>query len=430
MIIDFSIENFGSIKTRQTLSFEATSDKDLEEYYVVIPDTAKKIRLLKMAIIYGANASGKTTVLNALEFLRSLVIDSVSKKSDTLKFKPFLFDQQTPHLESKLWLNFVHSGIKFAYEVSFTQQAVTAESLYYFHPRKSLLFKRTTDLTTQITHLSKVGEKAALSPLDIEILTKNTLWNTSVLASFNKLNISSEAIKMACDWFQYTLNLMISPQTHLPFLAKYLIENKIISTDIIANKLQQADFHINDIQLIEKALDEDDIKFIARLEESSELSKKEKERTIEKIKNHKDIVFQHTVENHAYALPFEEESRGTQAYFGMAGLLAWLSNHPTMVQTIDEFEYSLHPDLIKHFLLTYLKNSTQTQLLLTTHYRELLHERDILREDVIWFTEKNAEAATELFCLADFETATIRKTSSIYNAYKIGKLGAVPNIEN
>jgi AAA15 family ATPase/GTPase len=97
--------------------------------------------------------------------------------------------------------------------------------------------------------------------------------------------------------------------------------------------------------------------------------------------------------------------------------------------SIDELESSLHPDLYIHFLMTYLVNSKKSQLLATTHNREILNNKDIFRNDAIWFTDKNEYNATELYSLADFDSKTIRKDiSSVYNAYKIGKLGGVPHL--
>jgi hypothetical protein len=96
---------------------------------------------------------------------------------------------------------------------------------------------------------------------------------------------------------------------------------------------------------------------------------------------------------------------------------------------IDEFESSLHPDLIKHFLISFLRTKHESQMLITTHYREFLANKDLFRKDCIWFVEKDSnEAFSQFYSLADFSTKTIRETSSVYNAYIAGKLGAVPNI--
>ena len=94
MIVNFSVQNYLCIKNKVKLSFEATASKDLEEYYVS-KKLNGKLRLLKIGLIYGANASGKTTVLNALDFLRQMVNDPFTKKTDVFDFEPYLFDSKT-----------------------------------------------------------------------------------------------------------------------------------------------------------------------------------------------------------------------------------------------------------------------------------------------------------------------------------------------
>lgn len=93
MIIDFSVKNFGPIKDEQTLSFEATNDDTLNDYYVTEPVSG--LRLLKLLVIYGPNASGKSTILNALEFLRDLCLGPTDQKNEELDFEPFLFDDSS-----------------------------------------------------------------------------------------------------------------------------------------------------------------------------------------------------------------------------------------------------------------------------------------------------------------------------------------------
>ena len=90
----------------------------------------------------------------------------------------------------------------------------------------------------------------------------------------------------------------------------------------------------------------------------------------------------------------------------------------------------MHPDLLKHFLLIFLANAKESQLIFTTHSRELLLEKDILRFDTVYFTEKKEDGSTDLFSLSDFDSNIIRKESSVYNIYKNGKLGANPNLKN
>ena len=166
MIVNFSIQNFGSIKEKQTLSFEADVSKHLEDTYVV--HTAGK-RLLKLALIYGANASGKTTVLKALDFLRDLVVNPKEKKTDILYFDPFLFDAQTPQQPTQLSIEFVHEEVCYQYEIAFTRQAIISEALYIDTFERVLVYSRTTDIEEQLTKISPTPHpitrrKLSLSP--------------------------------------------------------------------------------------------------------------------------------------------------------------------------------------------------------------------------------------------------------------------------
>ncbi|NLZ95106.1 MAG: ATP-binding protein, partial [Bacteroidales bacterium] len=139
-----------------------------------------------------------------------------------------------------------------------------------------------------------------------------------------------------------------------------------------------------------------------------------------------NLEFEHTVNQKKYSLPLKSESNGTLRYYGFAGLLTQLINEPS-IQSIDELESSLHPDLYEHFLISYLMNSKQSQVIASTHYRDILNNKSIFRNDAIWFTDKNEKCATEVYSLADFDSSVVRDTSNVLNAYKSGKLGATPN---
>ena len=107
-----------------------------------------------------------------------------------------------------------------------------------------------------------------------------------------------------------------------------------------------------------------------------------------------------------------------------------LTEHNSVL-AIDELEESLHPDLYQHFLFSYLKNSRQSQLIVTTHNRELLNDRDLFRKDAIWMTDRrNKEQMTDLYSLDSFDSSVVRDTTNVYNAYRIGKLGGVPIVND
>ena len=391
MIVNFSIQNFGSIKDKQTLSFEADASNHLENTYVV--HTAGK-RLLKLALIYGANASGKTTILKALDFLRDLVVNPKEKKTDILHFDPFLFDAQTPLQPTELSIEFVHEEVCYQYEIAFTSQAVISEALYIDTFQKVLVYNRTTDIEEQLTKIS-FGDKITIDKNALQVLELNTLWNNTVLGGFLKTNINLEEFRRVADWFQNYLKPIIAPQTQLGSYITKKISKEEVSKKEIVSILKKADFNISDI-------------------------------IIQKNERQTNLLLEHTIDNISYNLPINAESEGTKRFYGFAGLLALLIKTPTIFP-IDELESSLHPDLYTHFLLSFLQNAQQSQLIATTHNRELLGDSDIFREDVIWFTDKGKDCATQLYSLADFDTSTIK---NILSAYKIGKFSGVPRLSD
>ncbi|MFM2266573.1 MAG: hypothetical protein RL757_13 [Bacteroidota bacterium] len=421
MIINFSFQNFGSIKEKQTLSFEATKSKHLEEHFVV---QVGKFRLLKMALLYGANASGKTTVLQALFFLQHMILYPEDTKTEKIAFNPFLFDTETPHQNTVFSIDFIQSEIRYSYEVAFNENYIAHESLYVFNPNKALVYTRTTDAEKELA-IIKFGDKFKKNH---DILATNTLWNNTVLGGFLKTNIEFKELKVVTEWFEKYLQELVNTNTRLESYATNRIKNSITQQKIVTNILQKADFNISNILLEEREKEKSNIGTVIGNILKNIFSKKidYPMKMIGKLE-HISVKFEHTVDDQKYELPFDSESEGTQRYYGFAGLLALLISD-SIILPIDELESSLHPDLYVHFLLSFLMNAKQSQLIATTHNREILGDRDLFRPDAIWFTDKSDGCATKLYSLADFDSATVRDTTNVLNAYKIGKLGGAPRL--
>jgi len=400
MIINFSIQNFGSVKNKQTLSFEADKSTHLEDYYVI--KAVGGLRILKLGLIYGANASGKTTILKALDFFRELVLKPVDKKTDELKFEPFLFDSETPKQNTFLSLEFLQNNVRYFYEIEFNKKAIANEALFVYNPNKANVFTRTTDFEKQQTSI-KFGSKIKIDKTVVKILETNTLWNNTVLGGYLRTNMDCKELKDAVDWFDNYLITFIGTKQSVENIVSIVINETSLTADFVLNILKKADFNISEIN-IEKEIINNEGK-----------------------DSRKKITFEHTVNNNTYNLPLEYESQGTIRYYGFSALL-FLLIRASVAFPIDELEASLHPDLYIHFLLAFLVNSKQSQIIATTHNREILNNKDIFRNDVIWFTDKSENCETELYSLADFDSSIIRDTSNVYNAYKAGKLGAVPNL--
>ncbi len=426
MIINFSVKNFKCIKDTINLSFEASKSDFLEDYYVVEPK--KGLRLLKLALIYGANASGKTTILEAIDFLRNLVLNPLEKKTDRLNLSPFVFEENQQYKNTSFTLEFFHDEIKYLYNLSVNRKFINKEKLFFFNPNKALVFERETDPDNLVTNI-KFGSKISIGKERKDSLLGNTLSNNTVLGGYLKTNFQSSILTSVLDWFGKQLKPIVFSHTPLvPFISDQFNKG-LINKNIFVEILRKADFGINDINFQKKEIKatKDFIEFLVNKTNitESELEKIKEEEKYESV----EILIGHLLNNKKYFLHLDEESAGTQRYYELSGLLGLMMKEKSII-LLDELESSLHPELIKHFLLTFLVNSKQSQLITTTHHRELLMEKDMLRNDVIWFTEKKPDLSTDLFSLRDFKTSVIRKQSSIYNAYRAGKFGATPSLHD
>src|SRR5690606_35947686 len=205
MIVNFSVQNYGSVNERQTLSFEADRSKHLEDAYIM---HVGEQRILKLALIYGANASGKTTILNALNFLRNIVLKPEDKRTAELSFNPFLFDPETPKQNSVISIEFFQNEVKYFYEVVFYKKAIVSEELYFYKPNKANLYKRKTNLSSQFTEIT-FGSKVSKDRAFEKSLEANTLWNNTVLGGYLKTNIDFKELQEVVDWFENYLNPLV-----------------------------------------------------------------------------------------------------------------------------------------------------------------------------------------------------------------------------
>jgi AAA15 family ATPase/GTPase len=401
MIISFSVSNFGSIKEKQTLSFEASKDPTLAAYYTVEP--IPKLHLLKIALIFGGNASGKTTILKALEFLRHLVKNPAQNNAECIDFEPFRLDNHYSNQPTFFELLFVQAGKKYRYQITLNQHCILSESLkYYPNGREATFFTRTTDTQYQTVAIQYGSLDTKSDHKNRLKLEAATLWNNLVLGTFSKSNIDFKALKTVYQWFDDYLMPLITPQTQLFDWTLQQVEAKPELKESVIHLLQYADFQIDNFEIIPNKLQK------------------------------KEIFFNHTSKNeqgNSIQIPFKpsQESQGTLRYFGLGGVLAMLMTEQKAI-AIDEFETSLHPDLAQNFILRFLTHSKKAQLLLTTHQIDFLGQSDILRRDTLWFTQKNEQGATELYSAADFDTSLLRKNASLFYAYEAGKLGGKPNL--
>ncbi len=426
MLLEFKIKNFLSFKDEQILSFEATNDKHLDDYYCI--KIKPNLKVLKVGIVYGANASGKSNLLVALNGLIHDIILDTKERNENIEIIPFLFDKQTPNKQSEIELSFFINAKKYIYQLVADRNVIYKEKLvFYPKTQPAIIFKRIFDKKKNNYNLS-IGSKIKLSAADKKNLIANTLNNMSIISALKKINISFEELENVYKWFDTYFMPSINYKTDLFNWTTKQIENSSNCKGLLIDLLGKADFGISDIEIKKETKELTEIE-LSTLTDLTFLSEQGKERLLkEKTLTKKGVFFKHQIQNKEslenYILPKELESVGTLRFYGLGGVLNKLVHKDRFV-SIDEIESSLHPDLFNHFLKLFLVNSKNSQLLFTTHNINLLTEKDIIRKDAIWFTEKQEDGSTELFSLADFD---IRNDLSFINAYKIGKFGAKPNL--
>lgn len=421
MIAEFRIKNFLSIKTEQCLSFEATIDSLMESEYCI--EVKEGIRLLKTAIIYGANASGKSNILFGLSFFRDLMVDVPKDKTEEIDFTAFLLDKTSRNEKTEFSMAFYLDRERFVLTVVLDRNKIFSESLVYYpgvQPAK--LYTRSYNEQTDSTDI-EFGTKLGLSKKGQLVIIGNTINNCSVLAAFGKSNVESSRLNIIYDFFaKHTPNILGPGVSVSGYIKKHLDKDKDnnLKTFLI-ELLKASDFNISGLELKE---DEEIITpEMEKMIFASPIPEEAKQQMVQKGKiSSLEIMFKHKTDNGEFELSEELESSGTIRFMGMAIILRELLQENKIV-SIDEIESSLHYELLSYFLKVFLANSDKnSQLIMTTHDINLLNE-DFIRRDSVWFTDKDSCGETQLTRLSSLG---LHKNLSPYNAYKQGKLVKLP----
>lgn len=422
MIHEFRCKNVLSFRDEIELSFEATADKTYRDYYCV--DVKPTLSLLKVAIIYGQNASGKSNIIRALHYLRNLITSSKEDKTDLINFKPFLLDDTSKDGFSSYHLSFFIDGQRFIYDIEHNAEYIRKEKLvYYPTSQPAIVFERAYNNDKNLSAI-KFGATLDLTQKESIILEGNTIRNTSVIGIYSKSNVKIDVLDKVKDYFDNTFMDPILPSTELTVWTSSRIEKEDDKRNFVVDQLRKADFNINSIKFTEEERDLDET--LAEIIKNSEIPSDEKAKVLKRKKlKMTDIKFSHDTSDGIYDLSFGYQSDGTKRYYGLSGALEEIirNNH---FLAIDEIQSSLHPHLVSHFFKTFLVNSKNSQLIFSTHDL-LLMANDFMRRDVIWFIEKGGNGSSDLYSASDFK---LHKNKSVFREYQLGKLGAIPDTGN
>ncbi len=427
MIQEIKIKNFLSFKDEVRFSFEATSDKFAEESQVVTIN--ENTRLLRFAIIYGYNASGKSNLLSVLDFLLYFWNFKPKDLDSKTGVIPFKLDRVSADKPSCFEIVFFVKDTKYWYQLELDQHQVYLEKLsYYKTTQPIMLFERTLRNGQSDIQFNPKGDKISAAAKDM--ISVNCLKNISFFVARNQVNVNLPIIDAAKDWLRNQLMDVISPTTRLTSYAQKQASENDELISYLVQFLHEADFNITDIStdIISKQLTDEAIKFLTEdNDDTDEDSIKEterikKERTVKQIQT----TFEHTVENdngkETYQMDKKYESTGTIRTFGIEAAI-FEALQTNAVLPIDELETSLHPMLLEKILFNYLKTPSRSQLIVTTHNDGLLDLlNDLIRKDSVWFTEKKKSGVTDLYKLTDFRG--LNRISSIREAYRNKRFGA------
>lgn len=427
MIQELKIKNFLSFKDEVRFSFEASNDKFAEDSQVV--KINENTRLLRFAIVYGYNASGKSNLLSALSFLSyfwSYQPKSLDSKTGVV---PFKLDKQSSKVPSGFEIVFYVKDTKYWYQLELDESQVFLEKLsYYKTSQPIMLFERTLKDGQSVIQINPNAEK--ISATAKEMISINCLKNISFFVARNKVNVSLPIIDAAKDWMRNQLMPVVFPTMDLTSFAQKQTSGNNELTRYIVDFLHAADFNITNISsdVVTQQLSDEAVRFLTENNDDTdevsllETERIKRERTLKKIQT----SFEHTVENgngmEAYQMDKQFESRGTLRTFGIETALYEAQNNQAVLP-IDEIETSLHPKLLEKILFEYLKTPSRSQIIVTTHNDGLLDlVDDLIRKDSVWFTEKKKSGVTDLYKLTDFRG--LNRLSSIREAYRNKRFGA------
>jgi len=413
MIIEFSVQNFRSIYDKVTLSMLASklSSKEATLDNVFYHENYPNLPLLKSAVIYGANASGKSNLLKSLVLFKDFIINSTSNKfGDKLPYEPFRLLTKATKEPICLEMDFIAwDNIRYVYGFKIDEYEVLEEYLSAFNSRKETkLFVRRKGERIQFSSSFK-GEKKILE----EQLLKNTLLLSKAA------NNNYEQMQVVYSYFTNAISII--PFDNNPITTSFLAYTDSKFRKYLTDFLKAADTGIEGVEVERDIL---------QRYSSNELDNMPWNYTT----NYRINVAHKSIDNSNSEKIFwslSEESEGTQKiYHIVAPVIETLNTGGILI--IDEISSSLHPDIVGRLIIELFNNKKtnpkNAQLIFTTHDVSLLTS-ELFRRDQIWFTEKNNKGMTELYSLGSFDKKEVRKDIPFDKWYLSGRFGALPNIQ-
>mgnify|MGYP000578480930 FL=1 len=416
MLVQFTVENFLSIRDKVYLSLEPSKDSEHPENLITKGD----YKAVNSVAIYGANASGKSSLFKAITVALIMIRNSNNVQvTDKLPMTPFKFDFESRNKPTSFEFTFIaKDGRKYIYGFSATTEKVVEEYLYCYNTSKpTLLFDLNENEKPKFNRAYKVKLEAAY-----QMNTANKLF----LATATTWNV--ECTKSPFEWLAESIDTFTDVM-ELGGVAfeKYRIDENRKYIEFTKNLLKQADINISSIEVDAKeVVGGPALPFQIVVQGKIIPPNEGKHYDVEITTGH--TVVDENGEKTEFSLTLQEESIGTQLLFFYGPLLKdAFEKGKTIV--LDEIDKSMHPSLVK-FIMNLFRdpdvNKNGAQLIVTTHETGIL-SLDMFRRDQIYFTEKDSKSGvTNLYSLDEF---SVRKTENIEKGYLMGRYGAIPFLQ-
>lgn len=416
MLVQFTVENFLSIRDKVYLSLEPSKDSEHPENLITKGD----YKAVNSVAIYGANASGKSSLFKAITVALIMIRNSNNVQiTDKLPMTPFKFDFESRNKPTSFEFTFIaKDGRKYIYGFSATTEKVVEEYLYCYNTSKpTLLFDLNENEKPKFNRAYKVKLEAAY-----QMNTANKLF----LATATTWNV--ECTKSPFEWLAESIDTF-TDVIELGGVAfeKYRTDENRKYIEFTKNLLKQADINISSIEVDAKeVMGGPALPFQIVVQGKIIPPNEGKHYDVEITTGH--TVVDENGEKTEFSLTLQEESIGTQLLFFYGPLLKdAFEKGKTIV--LDEIDKSMHPSLVK-FIMNLFRdpdvNKNGAQLIVTTHETGIL-SLEMFRRDQIYFTEKDSKSGvTDLYSLDEF---SVRKTENIEKGYLMGRYGAIPFLQ-
>ena len=412
MLVEFRVKNFRSLRDEQVLSMVASSDKALLDTHALDTGLKAAPHVLKSAVVYGANASGKSNLIKALQYMRDVVLMSATLQPGQAfaRLQPFRLDAVSASQSTAVEVTFILDGVRYQYGFAMNAQRIVSEQLLVYKAFKpQRWFERHFDAESgKDVYEFGPGLKGA-----------KTLWEgatrPNALFLSMAVQLNSEALRPVYDWFAHRLVIL---NEHAPLSPQFSLEMLKLEAQrkAIGEFLRAADISIADVEVATKQATVHSIRFdLATGKREEETG----EQTVDEVRLH------HLTEHGQAVFDLADESSGTRNLLFLAGpVLDILSNGQTLV--VDELDTSLHTLLVQALVRLFHRPEANTggaQLVFTTHDTSLLDAYGLFRRDQVWFVEKRPDQSSSLYPLLDFSP---RKNEALERGYLQGRYGALP----